>query len=145
MDSVTGQCIASKNFDEFAVFMKNRLSELESDFSFIKQSMLDKSSLDVIAYRALERCVQLLIEACIGITKQTLKSQQMNVPSEAREAFNKLKSLGLDGSDIPWSKVVGMRNALVHDYLNLDKERIIEVITQNHYVSLLNFANQLLK
>ena len=29
-----------------------------------------------------------------------------------------------------------MRNALVHDYLNLDPERISEVIANDHYLKL---------
>ncbi|NLY16085.1 MAG: DUF86 domain-containing protein [Gammaproteobacteria bacterium] len=36
---------------------------------------------------------------------------------EAWQVFAKLKAEGQDHSQIPWNQVVGMRNALVHDYI----------------------------
>lgn len=129
----------------YIIAMQEQLAELTDELLLIKQAIAADGYANPITYRAAERNLQLLIEACIGIAKQTLKSQKLNVPNEAREAFAKLKSLGLDKSDIPWRQVVGMRNALVHDYLNLDKERIIKVITNDHYLSLIAFANQMLQ
>jgi len=38
--------------------------------------------------------MQLLIEACIGISKQAIKAKGKQVPSDARQAFNKLAALG---------------------------------------------------
>ncbi|MFN2329437.1 MAG: HepT-like ribonuclease domain-containing protein [Chromatocurvus sp.] len=37
-----------------------------------------------------------------------------------------------------------MRNALVHDYLNLDPERIVEVLRTGKYRALLTFCDQFL-
>lgn len=53
-----------------------------------------------IAYRAAERNLQLLIETCIGIAKQSLKAEGLEVPSDARQSFAKLKSFGLDPTDV---------------------------------------------
>ena len=120
--------------------MREQLRQLQEELLEIQTMLTDKGYLSSIAYRAAERNLQLLVEACIGITKQTLKAQGLEVPSDARQSFAKLKSLGLDPTDIPWTKVVGMRNALVHDYLNLDPERISEVIANGHYLKLFEFA-----
>lgn len=95
-----------------------------------------------MAYRATERNLQLLVEACIGITKQTLKSLNKSIPTDTRQSFEKLKAEGQDNSDIPWNKVIGMRNALVHDYLNIDRERIISVIKNDHHLALIQFAKE---
>ncbi|WP_036514614.1 type VII toxin-antitoxin system HepT family RNase toxin, partial [Nitrincola nitratireducens] len=120
--------------------MREQLRQLQEELSEIQTMLVDQGYLSSIAYRAAERNLQLLVEACIGITKQTLKAKGLEVPSDARQSFAKLKSLGLDPTDIPWTKVVGMRNALVHDYLNLDPERISEVIANGHYLKLFKFA-----
>lgn len=124
--------------------MREQLRQLQEELSEIQTMLVDQGYLSSIAYRAAERNLQLLVEACIGITKQTLKAKGLEVPSDARQSFAKLKSLGLDPTDIPWTKVVGMRNALVHDYLNLDPERISEVIANGHYLKLFKFTLMLI-
>ena len=120
--------------------MREQLKQLQEELLEIQTMLADQGYLSGIAYRAAERNLQLLVEACIGIAKQSLKAEGLEVPSDARQSFAKLKSLGLDPTDIPWTKVVGMRNALVHDYLNLDPERISEVIANGHYLKLFAFA-----
>jgi uncharacterized protein YutE (UPF0331/DUF86 family) len=45
---------------------------------------------------------------------------------------------GLSG----WRKVIGLRNALVHDYLNIDPEIIRSVIDQGYSDRLFAFAEQ---
>jgi len=89
--------------------------------------------------------MQLLIEACIGIAKQAIKAKGKQVPSDARQAFNKLAALGLDESNADWKRIVGMRNALVHDYLNLDPERVMAAVKSNQYQVLIEFAVKTLK
>ena len=116
--------------------MREQLRQLQEELLEIQTMLADKGYLSAIAYRAAERNLQLLVEACIGIAKQSLKAEGLEVPSDARQSFAKLKSLGLDPTDISWTKVVGMRNALVHDYFNLDPERISEVIANGHYLKL---------
>jgi uncharacterized protein YutE (UPF0331/DUF86 family) len=98
-----------------------------------------------LLHRAAERNLQLLTEACIGIAKQRLKSLGSVVPSDARKAFEKLRSLGYDDSDIPWNKVIGLRNALVHDYLNLDDAIVADIIRRKEYRQLLELAGKQLE
>ncbi len=62
------------------------------------------------------------------------------VPSVARQAFSKLKSLGLDSTSADCNRIIGMRNAFVHDYLNIDPDRVLDVIRLKHYEVLLDFA-----
>lgn len=122
--------------------MRIQLAEIEEELAEIKALEEKQGYLPTMAYRATERNLQLLVEACIGIAKQTLKSLGKNVPAEARQVFEKLRAEGQDTSRIPWNKVVGMRNALVHDYLNIERERIIDIIRQNHHQSLIRFAKE---
>ncbi len=125
--------------------MLEQLAEIDEDLRDIAANIAVEGHASRHIYRAAERNLQLLVEACIGIGKQLLKAQGKQVPSEAREVFVKLKSLGLEVDDVPWNKVIGMRNALVHDYLNLDRELVVEVITAGHYRTLLGFAEKALQ
>jgi uncharacterized protein YutE (UPF0331/DUF86 family) len=72
-----------------------------------------------------------------NIYRIAMKAQ---VAADARKTFSKLRMLGLDPTGADWNRIIGMRNALVHDYLNLDPERVLEVIKNKHYQVLLDFA-----
>lgn len=124
--------------------MREHLAQLAEELLEIKALLSQQEHLPTIAYRAAERNLQLLIEACIGIAKQSLKAQGLQVPSDARKAFGKLNALGLDNTKTDWNRVIGMRNALVHDYLNIEPERIVEVIRNNAYTDLLKFAQAII-
>jgi len=89
-----------------------------------------------------ERLLQTLVEACIGISKHWLKQQQKVLPSDAYLVFEKLTELQLISADdsIEWKRIIGMRNAIVHDYLNLDEKLIKAIIVNKMYLKLQTFA-----
>ncbi len=89
-----------------------------------------------------ERLIQTLVEACIGIAKHWLKQQGKVLPSDAYSVFETLTELQLipNSETEQWQKVIGMRNAIVHDYLNLDERVIKAIITQKMYLQLQDFA-----
>jgi uncharacterized protein YutE (UPF0331/DUF86 family) len=64
-------------------------------------------------------------------------------PADAYSAFEALSQQGVEGlEDVEWKKIIGMRNALVQDYLNIEPEIIREVIKSASYLTLLAFANK---
>ena len=89
-----------------------------------------------------ERLIQTLVEACIGIAKHWLKQQGKVLPSDAYTVFETLTELQLipTSETEQWQKVIGMRNAIAHDYLNLDERVIKAIITQKMYLQLQDFA-----
>lgn len=125
---------------EYIDAMREHLATLAEELEQLHQAARTPEGLNALLYRAAERNLQLLTEACIGIAKQRLKSLGVVVPSDARQTFSKLKSLNHDSSGTPWNKIIGLRNALVHDYLNLDAEIVEAIIRQRDYRSLLDFA-----
>jgi uncharacterized protein YutE (UPF0331/DUF86 family) len=130
------------NLDRYyADSIKEHLLELKEQLQEL-ESILAHKPLSSIEYRALERNFQLLIEACIGLAKRVLKGQGYNPPSEARKAFEKLAAKGLDNTHIEWTKVIGMRNAIVHDYLDIDTARITSVLKNRDYLKLFEFTDQ---
>ena len=83
-----------------------------------------------------------MIEACIGIAKHWCYKLSKVAPADAYTAFEKLSQQGIESvNDVEWRKIIGMRNALVHDYLNIEPEIIRVVIKKSTYIALLDFAD----
>jgi len=89
-----------------------------------------------------ERLLQTLVEACIGVAKHWLKQQNKVLPADAYSVFEKLMELQLISIDdaSEWQRIIGMRNAIVHDYLNLDEKVIRAIIVNQMYLKLQEFA-----
>lgn len=88
--------------------------------------------------------LQILVEACIGVSKHWLKFLNKSVPNEAYQAFESLVRFGLlsESELSTWRKIIGLRNALVHDYLNLDRTVILSVLREKYYLQLARFIRQ---
>lgn len=106
--------------------------------------ILSQRSLSNLEYRAAERTLQVSIEACIGIAKHWAKALAGHSPQDAYQAFEILCQRGAQPVEelSGWRKVIGLRNALVHDYLNIDPEIIRSVIAQGYSGKLFVFAEQ---
>ncbi|MCL1073026.1 type VII toxin-antitoxin system HepT family RNase toxin [Shewanella dokdonensis] len=119
------------------------LSRYQAELAEIK-SLLGERALSNLEYRAAERTLQVSIEACIGIAKHWAKALAGHSPQDAYQAFEILCQRGQQPADglAGWRKVIGLRNALVHDYLNIDPEIIRSVIAQSYTDQLFTFAEQ---
>ena len=125
--------------------MREHLLELNSDLVGLSEINSERA-LSRYEYRAAERSLQVLIEACIGIAKHWSYAINKTAPADAYSAFEKLSQAGIIAVDnVPWKQVIGMRNALVHDYLNIDPEIIRLVIKSQTYKELFEFSELGLK
>lgn len=108
------------------------------------RTILAQRALSNLEYRAAERTLQVAIEACIGVAKHWAKGLAGHSPQDAYQAFEILAQRGTQPAEglAGWRKVIGLRNALVHDYLNIDPEIIRSVITQGYSEQLFVFAEQ---
>jgi len=84
---------------------------------------------------------QVLIENCIGKAKQLLKANGQPVPISAYDAFATLHRLGLiaDEALSQWQAVVGLRNRIVHDYIDIDWGLVMALVDDQGYRFLRDF------
>lgn len=110
---------------------------------------LDEAKLRLQAHAALSpleqggvlHAVQVLAENAIGKTKHWLKALGQPVPISAHDAFESLYLQGgISHQDLnEWRAIVGLRNRIVHDYLNVDPEFINSLILQNKHNFIADF------
>ena len=79
--------------------------------------------------------LQMLIENAIGKAKQILKAKGEPVPVSAYDALAALVRTGIiDPKDLPaWNAAIGLRNRIVHEYMNVDMRRVLELVKANQH------------
>ena len=127
--------------NNYADSIQEHVSECVEDLDSLHQ-LLKQRSWTRVERKGAERLLQILVESCIGVAKHWLKQQGKTLPNDAYSVFEKLTELQLISPDerLEWQKVIGMRNAIVHDYLNLDEKVIRAIIVNQLYLSLQKFA-----
>ena len=92
--------------------------------------LLAGASLTPLEQNGLLHAVQVLVENAIGKAKQELKARGETVPVSAYDAFAALARVGCIPADsLPaWNAVIGLRNRIVHDYMNVDMVKIFEFL-----------------
>ncbi|PPK75168.1 uncharacterized protein YutE (UPF0331/DUF86 family) [Methylobacter tundripaludum] len=86
-------------------------------------------------FLAIQRALQVYIESFIGMARYFVQQKYNLSVSQSREALDELKSRG----DLTVQqheellKIVGFRNVLVHDYLEINDGIVQAVVTKKHY------------
>lgn len=85
--------------------------------------------------------IQVLIENSIGKAKQILKARGEAVPVSAYDALAALvQTKVITGVDLPaWNAAIGLRNRIVHEYMNLDIERVLELVQEDQHRFVIDF------
>jgi uncharacterized protein YutE (UPF0331/DUF86 family) len=87
---------------------------------------------------AIQRALQVYIESFIGLARYFVQQKYHLSVSQSREALDELKSRGdlSVGQHGELMKMVGFRNVLVHDYLDINDAIVRAVVTQRRFAVL---------
>ena len=101
--------------------------------SEVKQRLALSESLSRLEQNGVLHTLQILIENAIGKCKHLLKSLDESIPVSAYDAFASLERRGIITQQqlTHWNAIIGMRNRIVHDYMNVDINIIYLLITNN--------------
>jgi uncharacterized protein YutE (UPF0331/DUF86 family) len=91
-------------------------------------------------FLAIQRALQIYIESFIGMARYFVGQKYNLSVSQSREAVDELKSYGdlnVQQHD-ELLKIIGFRNVLVHDYLELNDGIVQAVIKKRHYAIMEN-------
>jgi uncharacterized protein YutE (UPF0331/DUF86 family) len=103
------------------------LEKIKSEYSveeFVKDKMI---------YGSVERFLHLSIEALIDMGNHIISNEDLGQVDSYRDIpiiLFKNKYINKELKDI-FIKIIGFRNILVHDYLDIDKEIVYQVLDEN--------------
>jgi len=123
--------------DAIQQHVNESVEDLDTLYDILKQRSWTR-----VERKGAERLLQTLVGACIGVSKHWLKQQNKVLPTDAYSVFKKLMELQLIPTEdaLEWQRIIGMRNAIVHDYLNLDEKIIKTIVVNKMYLKLQDFA-----
>lgn len=114
----------------------SRISKLDEYIKFLYE--MEKYSkeeylLDPMIYGSSERFLHLAIECVIDIANHIISDMGYRKPSSNREIFEILFENKIINNNLKenLSNMAGFRNILVHDYTNLDREIVYEILNNN--------------
>lgn len=110
-------------------------SEQSALLAVAKQRLVDGLALSPLEQSGVLHALQILIENAIGKAKQLLKAHDEALPVSAYDAFAALARRGtLPQDQLPaWNAIIGLCNRIVHDYMNIDMQRVQELVAQGRH------------
>ena len=127
--------------DLYAEETRRLASELGGVLAEVRQLLRAQHPLSKLEQSGALHAIQVLTENSIGKAKVILKSQGQTVPVSAYDAFSKLHTLGYINADQlrDWTAAIGMRNRIVHEYLNVSMAVVEEIIVKQQYQLQIDF------
>lgn len=109
-----------------------------------RERLLAKSSLSRLEQGGVLHALQVLIENSIGKAKHILKSAGQSVPVSAYDTFAALEIHGhISLHELQqWNSAIGLRNRIVHDYMNIDMQLVFEFINNNDHRFIADFLRK---
>jgi uncharacterized protein YutE (UPF0331/DUF86 family) len=88
---------------------------------------------DAVLRAAVERWLQVSIEACVDLANHLIASKGWTPPETGRASFLSLAAHGYLEHDLAhrMGRAVGLRNLLVHDYASVDLEQLATVVRKD--------------
>lgn len=122
---------------ETALIAQNQTSILDD----ARAMLLAGEKLSALEKNGVLHAFQVLAENAIGKAKHTLKINDKQVPISAYDCFNELVTIGAvnAGELATWNAIIGLRNRIVHDYMNIDIVQVLELVENEKYRFITDF------
>jgi len=106
-----------------------------------QKTMASGKELSRLEQNGVLHALQVLVENTIGKSKQLLKAAGEPVPVSAYESFESLVRLGIVNTlDLDqWNSIIGLRNRIVHNYMNIDMRLDLQLVNNKQYLFLTDF------
>lgn len=116
-------------------------TRLEALLAEAKKQLATNNRLSPLETGGVLHTIQVLIENSIGKAKHLVKAKRGVTPVDAYSAFADLAEIGLiePANLIHWRQAIGMRNRIVHDYLNINEEVIFDLLRNEGYRFAIDF------
>lgn len=103
----------------------DRLTPLLEELEEIRAAGRDAYMAEFRSRLAADHAIQLSIQICIDVGAHLIAELGLEAPSDYRGIFKSLRPAGLDAELAQrLADAAGMRNVLVHDYLEVDDEAV---------------------
>ena len=115
--------------------------DLQAMLDDVQQRLLQQQTLSALEQAGVLHALQVLTENAIGKAKLVIKQRGLAVPVSGYDAFAQLHRDGLI-SELgmrEWTGAIGLRNRIVHDYLNVDMTLIEHLIKERKYLLQVQF------
>lgn len=111
----------------------NKLDEYLSILYKLRKYSLDDFVSDPEHYGSAERFLHLAIEAILDMGNHVIADSDLGIVNWYSDIPSILASKGYIDSDLEkkWLQMIGFRNTLVHDYLEIDRTIVYEIL-QRH-------------
>lgn len=109
-----------------------------------RQKLSAQQSLTKLEQNGTLHGLQILIENAIGKAKHLLKASGESVPVSAYDSFASLqtKKKITDAQLQQWNAAIGLRNRIVHEYMNFDMAVVFVLLEQQGYQFIVDFLRQ---
>jgi len=110
----------------------------------VKHRIASGETLSLLEQGGTLHALQVLIENAIGKAKHWLKAAELAVPVSAYDSFASLQRLGVLGlEDLnQWNAAIGLRNRIVHDYMNVDMQFVYSLVAQDQHLFIAEFLRR---
>lgn len=119
--------------DKERIYIK--LDEIDQYLQEIEDIMPSSSgeySPDLVRRRALERLIQITIEAVMDVSAMLVKDLRLGLPYQEEDFLDKISGTVLNPDlVVKLREMRGFRNVLVHGYSKIDDERVYEILTRD--------------
>lgn len=118
---------------EIIVSRLNKLQEYVLLLERLREYPREAIVSDPLVYGNVERYLQLAIQTVIDISNHILAERKIRGISEYRDLLERLGTEGIISTELAdkIAPMAGLRNILVHEYLDVDRERLYSILHEH--------------